>query len=54
MHLVLTLCTCGLWAISWIAASVGHILRPWRCKHCGWHKPEFRTNNQPIVTRKPF
>ena len=42
VHLVFTILTLGLWGISWAAHTVGMVLRPWRCKHCGWHKPDFR------------
>jgi hypothetical protein len=40
-HLLLTVLTLGLWLISWISVIIGGALRPWRCKHCGWHIPEF-------------
>ena len=42
LHLALTIATLGLWGISWAAHSIGMMFRPWRCKHCGWHKPQFR------------
>lgn len=42
LHLILTILTLGLWGISWAAHTIGMYYRPWRCKHCGWHKPEFR------------
>jgi hypothetical protein len=54
VHLLVTICTLGLWSISWIAATIGHYFRPWRCKHCGSQRPQFREGNVPIVTRKPF
>ena len=41
-HLALTAVTVGLWVVSWAAISLGQLLRPWRCRHCGWHHPEFR------------
>ena len=40
VHLAITLLTLGLWGISWAAHTIGMNYRPWRCKHCGWHKPE--------------
>ena len=40
-HVVLGIVTGGLWLVSWIALCVGKHMRPWRCEHCGWHKPEF-------------
>lgn len=45
-HLVLSILTCGLWLISWIALSIGLIIRPWRCEHCGWFKPQFRDRRE--------
>jgi len=47
IHLILSILTFGLWLISWVAVCIGTILRPWRCEHCGWHKPEFRTPPDP-------
>jgi len=43
-HLALSVLTCGLWLVSWGAVCLGVLLRPWRCEHCGWHKPEFRVH----------
>ncbi len=45
-HLLLTILTGGLWFISWLATYLGRMLRPWRCEHCGWHKPEFRPGSE--------
>jgi hypothetical protein len=42
LHLIATICTLGLWLIPWAAICVGQMMRPWRCEHCGWHKPVFR------------
>jgi hypothetical protein len=39
--MALTVCTAGLWLVSWIALFIGSKMRPWRCEHCGWHKPDF-------------
>jgi hypothetical protein len=41
IHLFVTILTCGLWLVSWIAVIVGHRIRPWRCQQCGWAKPIF-------------
>ena len=41
-HLFLSVITFGLWLVSWVAVCIGRTMRPWRCEHCGWHKPEFR------------
>jgi len=41
VHLFFSILTLGLWAVSWLAIYLGKIFRPWRCEHCGWHKPEF-------------
>jgi len=42
VHLFFSILTLGLWAVSWFSIYLGHRYRPWRCEHCGWHKPEFR------------
>lgn len=41
LHLLMVLITGGLWLVSWMAVCIGNLMRPWRCEHCGWHKPEF-------------
>ncbi len=46
LHLVLAVCTVGLWLVSWIALFIGSKMRPWRCEHCGWHKPDFERASQ--------
>jgi len=42
VHLIFSILTLGLWAVSWFSIYLGQRFRPWRCEHCGWHKPEFR------------
>jgi hypothetical protein len=42
MHLLFTVITLGLWLVPWIAVCIAQVMRPWRCEHCGWHKPVFR------------
>ena len=46
-HFFLTVITAGLWAISWISVYIGSILRPWRCEHCGWHRPQKESEFPP-------
>jgi rubredoxin len=41
-HLLLTVLTGGIWIFVWLALLFGKCMRPWRCRVCGWHKPEFR------------
>ena len=41
LHLLFSIVTLGLWAVSWLAIFIGQRLRPWRCEHCSWNKPEF-------------
>jgi hypothetical protein len=53
LHVILTLMTVGLWVISWIALCIGKIYRPWRCEHCGWHKPEVGVASRPDITANP-
>ena len=48
-HFLLTLCTAGLWVISWLAVCVGKYVRPYRCEHCGWHKPDLTGDFVPVV-----
>ena len=47
LHLILAVLTLGLWLVSWIALCIGKVMRPWRCEHCGWHKPEFGARPGP-------
>jgi hypothetical protein len=42
VHLLFSVLTLGLWAVSWLSIYLGQHFRPWRCEHCRWHKPEFR------------
>jgi len=42
--------TGGLWIVSWIALCIGKVMRPWRCEHCGWHKPEFGHQLEPAIS----
>jgi hypothetical protein len=53
LHIMLALCTAGLWLVSWAALCIGKVMRPWRCEHCGWHKPEFGRQFQPSSPSKP-
>jgi rubredoxin len=46
LHLLLTLLTGGVWCLVWFALLFGKSLRPWRCRICGWHKPEFRNTGR--------
>lgn len=46
LHLLLVIVSGGLWLISYVAVWVGASIRPWRCEHCGWHKPEFLTRSR--------
>jgi len=52
LHLLLALVTGGLW----LALCIGKFVRPWRCEHCGWHKPESSEGPQrakPTKAAKP-
>jgi predicted RNA-binding Zn-ribbon protein involved in translation (DUF1610 family) len=53
LHLILALLTAGLWLISWIALYIGRIIRPWRCEHCGWHKPDLGHQPRPARPSMP-
>jgi len=47
VHFFLTVVTFGLWLVSWIASSIGHRIRPWRCLQCNWPNPVFDLPNEP-------
>ena len=46
VHLLFSILTLGLWAVSWLSIYLGQLFRPWRCEHCRWHKPEFRDGGE--------
>lgn len=33
LHLILTLTTCGFWAVPWVLLCL--FRQPWRCSRCG-------------------
>jgi len=39
VHFFLSIVTVGIWLVSWISIYIGHRLRPWRCRQCGWRTP---------------
>ena len=47
LHLALSILPCGLWLVSWAAIIVSTLTHRWRCKHCGYHKPDFRDRASP-------
>jgi|GEM_PF-5834558 len=49
---MLTVCTAGLWGVSWLAIVLGHTLWPWRCKACGCSAPDL-TRKQPTTAALP-
>jgi hypothetical protein len=50
-YLVFSLLTGGIGLLVWLTAIIGKAMRPFRCKACGWHKPEFRL---PLGKVLPF
>jgi len=48
LHLALVFLTAGLWLVSWIALCIGKLVHPWRCEHCGWHKPGLPLDQKPL------
>lgn len=38
-HAVLTVCTLGLWGISWLASWIHARFLPWRCQKCYHSQP---------------
>jgi hypothetical protein len=53
LHLFFTLATLGLWGVCWISITIGMLFRPWRCQHCGWHKPDFDVSRAKREPRHP-
>ena len=53
LHVMLSLATGGLWLVSWLALCIGKFMRPWRCEHCGWHKPEFGHQSELAAPAQP-
>jgi hypothetical protein len=43
MHLTLTVLTLGVWGVCFLSAAAKRFIWPWRCEHCGWHEPDFRS-----------
>ena len=43
LHILMTVLTVGVWAVCLISAAVKRVIWPWRCEHCGWHEPDFRS-----------
>jgi len=35
LHLILTICTCGFWAVIWILMAISAACGKWRCSQCG-------------------
>ena len=40
LHAILTLCTVGIWGVSWLALAIGRRFAPWRCRQCGSNDPD--------------
>ena len=43
LHGMMTLLTAGVWGVVLISALMKRVHWPWRCEHCGWHEPDFRS-----------
>ena len=43
MHVCLTVLTLGIWLVCLLSSAAKCIIWPWRCEHCGWHEPDFRS-----------
>lgn len=52
LHFALTILTLGLWLISALAAVIRKWMWPWRCEHCGWHQPDFRSPAEREAAKK--
>lgn len=42
-HITLTLLTLGLWGVCFLSFIIKRAVWPWRCEHCAWHEPDFRS-----------
>ena len=49
-HFVFSIVTLGLWALCWLAMWIGQRVRPWRCEHCSWKQPDFRSLEERMRT----
>lgn len=43
LHILMTVVTVGVWSVCLISAIAKRLIWPWRCEHCGWHEPDFRS-----------
>ena len=43
INIFLMVLTLGIWSICIISMIVKRWIWPWRCEHCGWHEPDFRS-----------
>ena len=50
LHVLLTILTCGIWLVVALSSTIKRLLWPWRCEHCGWHEPDYRS---PRERREP-
>lgn len=39
IHLAATVFTFGLWSVAWLAVTIHHFRKPWRCSYCGSRMP---------------
>lgn len=39
IHLAATVFTFGLWSVAWLAVTIHHFRKPWRCTFCGSRMP---------------
>jgi hypothetical protein len=53
LHVVLTVLTLGVWAICLLSSAIKRALFPWRCEHCGWHQPDFRSPGERSAGNPP-
>ena len=40
---MLTVLTLGVWGVCFLSSAAKRFIWPWRCEHCGWHEPDFRS-----------
>lgn len=52
LHLLLTVLTVGVWGICLVSAGLKRFIWPWRCEHCGWHEPDFRSPEERKASQR--
>jgi len=52
LHICLTVLTLGVWVVCLLSSGIKRAIWPWRCEHCGWHQPDFRSPSERNVGKQ--